>query len=82
MPKRATAAVTVQRPPAPITTTALNEALRPVLELLGIESADDLSSLTVTPSRVRVNVIPRHRGHRQHDALLRVSYPVVFDGEQ
>lgn len=76
------AALTVKRPPAPITSSAMATAMQPLLELLGLESADDVSSVTITAGRVRVNVVPRHRGRRQHDALVRVSYPIVFDGDQ
>jgi hypothetical protein len=76
----AAAAVTLKRPPAPITSSALEAALGPVLELLGLDNADDLAGLTVTPSRIRVQLKPRTRGRRQHDTLVRVSYPVVFDG--
>lgn len=79
----AAAAVTIKRPPAPITSTMLEAALEPLLELLGLDhtAVDDVAGITVTPSRVRVQLKPRHRGRRQHDALVRVSYPVVFDGE-
>lgn len=79
----AAAAVTIKRPPVPITSTALEAALMPLLQLLGLEhsSADDVAGLTVTPTRIRVQLKPRHRGRRQLDALLRVSYPVVFDGD-
>lgn len=77
----AAAAVTIKRPPAPITSSALEGALAPLLELLGLESLDDVAGLTVTPTRIRVQLRPRHRGRAQHDALVRVSYPVVFDGE-
>lgn len=79
----AAAAVTIKRPRAPITSTALEGALEPLLEVLGLDGVevDDVAGITVTRTRVRVQLKPRHRGRRQHDALVRVSYPVVFDGE-
>lgn len=79
----AAAAVTIKRPPVPITSSMLEAALEPMLLLLGLEhsAVDDVAGITITPSRIRVQLKPRHRGRRQHDALVRVSYPVVFDGE-
>lgn len=73
------ASVTIKRPPVPITSTALAGGLAPVLELLGLDpdAADDVVSMTITRGRIRVQLIPRHRGRAQHDALVRVSYPVV-----
>ena len=79
MTKRSAAAITLQRPPEPITTTAMLAALQPLLDLLGIESADDVRSVHVYDSRIRVSVVPRHRGRRQHDSVVNVTYPVTFD---
>jgi hypothetical protein len=73
------AAVTTQRPAVPITTAALQAAVQPLLELLGLPDADDVVSIHIGPSRVAVVLIPRHRGKRQHDSRLRVTYPVVYD---
>jgi hypothetical protein len=75
------AAVQLQRPAEPITTTSLQAALQPLLELLGLPDGEDVLSIHVGPSRVALVVIPRHRGRRQHDSRLRVTYPVVYDGE-
>lgn len=73
------AAVTLQRPPNPITTTTLEAALQPLLDVLGLPDASDLVSIHVGTSKVAVVVVPRHRGKRQHDARLRATYPVVYD---
>lgn len=79
MSKSPTAAMTLRRPPEPITTASMAKAVQPLLDLLGIESLDDVVSLHVYDSRIRVAVVPRHRGRRQHDSRLSVTYPVAFD---
>jgi hypothetical protein len=48
-----------------------------VLELLNLDP-DDVESLTITKTRVRVVLVPRTRGRRQHDSRVRVSYPVSW----
>lgn len=83
MSKRtAPAVVTLQRPPEPLTTRGVETALQPLLDLLGIESADDVRSVHVYSSRIRVSLVPRHRGRRQHDSTVNVAYPVAFDPEE
>lgn len=75
-----TADVRLSRPDAPITRPQLLAALAPLLELVRAEP-DDLHSITVTHGTVRLQLIPRARGRRQLDSMLRVSYPIVFDPE-
>jgi hypothetical protein len=83
MSKRpAAAAITLQRPPEPITTSSMAAAVQPLLDLLGISSLDDVRSIHVYDSRIRVAVVPRHRGRRQHDSVVSVTYPVAFDPDQ
>lgn len=74
-----TAAITVQRPAQPITTTTLDSALQPLLDVLGLPDSQDLVSIHVGTAKVAVVVVPRHRGKRQHDARVRLTYPVVYD---
>ena len=74
-----TANLTLRRPDQPLTRSQLLTALVPLLELLNA-TAEDVTSLTVTHTRVRLQVVPRTRGKRQLDSLVRVSYPVMFDG--
>jgi hypothetical protein len=75
--KAATANLTLRRPDSPLTEPDLLAALAPVLELLNLD-ADDVESLTITKTRVRVVLVPRTRGRRQHDSRVRVSYPVSW----
>lgn len=79
--KRRAAAVTLQRPARPITTTDLQAALTPLVELLGLPSGEDVTAIHITVDKVAVTVVPRHRGRLQHDTRLRVVYPVAFDGD-
>jgi hypothetical protein len=81
MSKTRAAAITLQRPPEPITTSSLLAALQPLADVLGLPELDDVLSIHLSESKVAVTVIPRHRGRRQHDSRLRVVYPVVYDGE-
>jgi hypothetical protein len=74
----ATAAVVLRRPPAPITESTLADAIAPLLTLLDAEW-EDVSTLHITHGSIRVGLIPKHRGRRQLDSMLRVTYPVVFD---
>lgn len=81
MSRARAAAVTLQRPPEPITTSSLQAALQPLCDLLGLPELDDVLSIHLSESKVALVVVPRHRGRRQHDSRLRVVYPVVYDGE-
>lgn len=80
-----TATVAMRRPLQPITRTMLQEAIAPLLELLNVH-VDDVQQVTVTPSRVRLVIVPRTKaGRRNLDSLLRVSFPVwpdSVDGDQ
>jgi hypothetical protein len=71
-----TANVTLRRPAQPITRPQLLEALAPLLELVQAD-AEDVRSINITPGTIRLQVVPRSRGKRQLDSLLRVSYPVT-----
>lgn len=73
-----TANLTLRRPSQPITRTQLLDAMQPLLELIQAD-AEDVASLNITHGTVRVQLVPRTRGKRQLDSLLRVSYRVVWD---
>lgn len=81
MSKTRAAAITLQRPPEPITTSSLAAAVQPLLDLLGLPDMDDVISVHVTGDRVSIVVVPRHRGRRQHDSRVRATYHVTWDGE-
>lgn len=76
-----TAAVVLRRPAKPLTHKALLEALQPLLDLLDAD-ADDLQAVNVTHGSVRLTVVPRFKGKRQLDQVLRVTYSVLqYDPE-
>lgn len=66
------------RPAAPLTRADMLEAVAPVLELLGGLDPEDVSSLTIRPASITVNVVPRRGRVRQLDSVIRVTYPVAM----
>lgn len=78
--KRTTANLTLRRPAQPITRPHLLEALAPLLELVQVDP-EDLHSVNITHGTIRLQLVPRTRGKRQLDSLLRVSYPIVTTEE-
>lgn len=65
--------------PDPIDADDLADAVGPVLELLGIEPRD-WCGLTLTPTTVRVQLLPRDgRGRVAPGALVRVTRRVVSE---
>lgn len=80
--KQQAAAITLQRPPQPLTTSALESATKPIMDLLGLPGLGDVVSVHITDTKVTLVVVPRHRGRKQHDSRVRVVYPVAYDGEE
>lgn len=76
-----TATVSMRRPEQPITRTMLVEACGPLLDLVNVH-IDDVESLTITRTRVRMVLVPRTKAGRKNlDMALRVSFPVWPDSE-
>lgn len=74
----ANAAIVLRTPSSPLTRSNVLAALEPFVDLLQLD-LDDVLSLTIARTEIRVQMIPRTRGRLQHNARVSVKWPIAYD---